>query len=47
MVLPDVASRVLTRELIYTGITRAKENFSLIEPSAGVFSLAIKASCVG
>ncbi len=31
LVLPDRASPVLTRELIYTGITRAKSWFSLVE----------------
>lgn len=28
-ILPDVSARVLTRELIYTGITRAKENVEI------------------
>ncbi len=46
LVLPDTMSRVLTRELIYTGITRAKENFSLIETKAGIFTEALKVSCV-
>lgn len=30
LVLPDTLSPVLTRELVYTGITRAKQHFSLI-----------------
>ena len=46
LVLPDSMSRVLTRELIYTGITRAKENFSLLETKSGILTQAIKASCV-
>jgi exodeoxyribonuclease V alpha subunit len=46
LVLPETLNRVLTRELIYTGITRSKENFSLIETQAGVFTEAIKVSCV-
>jgi exodeoxyribonuclease V alpha subunit len=46
LVLPEVQSRILTRELIYTGITRAKENFTLVETSAKIFTQAIKATCV-
>ena len=46
LVLPETLNRVLTRELIYTGLTRSKENFSLIETQAGVFTEAIKVSCV-
>jgi exodeoxyribonuclease V alpha subunit len=41
LVLPENISPVLTRELIYTGITRAKEHFSLLESSDGVFAKAI------
>lgn len=41
MVLPAEASPVITRELIYTGITRAKQNFSLLTPVSGVLSHAI------
>jgi len=41
MVLPENISPVLTRELIYTGITRAKQHFSLLESSDGVFAKAI------
>jgi exodeoxyribonuclease V alpha subunit len=29
LVLPDRMSRVLTRELVYTGITRARHRFTL------------------
>ena len=45
LVLPETQSPVITRELIYTGITRAKENFTLLESSAGVFEQAILATC--
>ena len=41
MVLPAEASPVITRELIYTGITRAKQNFSLLTPASTVLSHAI------
>ena len=47
LVLPETSNPVLTRELIYTGITRAKENFTLIESCEGVFNQAILASCQG
>ena len=30
LVLPDEASRVLTRELVYTGVTRARQAFTLV-----------------
>jgi len=45
LVLPENRSPVITRELIYTGITRAKENFTLLESSDDVFNQAILASC--
>jgi exodeoxyribonuclease V alpha subunit len=41
-VLPEVRSPVLTRELIYTGITRAREYFSLLETRPMVFAQAIE-----
>ncbi|MDD5479167.1 exodeoxyribonuclease V subunit alpha [Rhodoferax sp.] len=40
LVLPDVASPVLTRELLYTGITRAKQRLTLVVPQAGVLRQA-------
>ncbi|MBL1263296.1 exodeoxyribonuclease V subunit alpha [Candidatus Methylomicrobium oryzae] len=43
LALPEAQSPVLTRELIYTGITRAKENFTLLESREGVFDQAVKA----
>jgi exodeoxyribonuclease V alpha subunit len=45
LVLPDQISQVLTRELIYTGITRAKLDFTLLESQAGVLGQAVVASC--
>ena len=41
LVLPDALNPVLTKELLYTGITRAKKWFSLVEASAGVFEEAV------
>jgi len=45
MVLPETRSQVLTRELVYTGITRAKENFTLLESHANIFNQAVLATC--
>ena len=42
LVLPDALNPVLTKELVYTGITRAKHCFSLVEPRAGVFEEAVE-----
>ena len=42
LVLPEALNPVLTKELIYTGITRAKHWFSLIEPRKGVFEEAVQ-----
>ncbi|MBS3804182.1 MAG: exodeoxyribonuclease V subunit alpha [Oleiphilaceae bacterium] len=41
LVLPDRLNPVLTRELIYTGITRARHWFSLLTPEEGLFEEAI------
>ncbi len=41
LILPETKSPVLTRELIYTGITRAKTCFTLVESDADVFNEAI------
>jgi exodeoxyribonuclease V alpha subunit len=41
LVLPEVRSPVLTRELIYTGITRTREYFSLLESRPNVLAQAI------
>ncbi len=45
LILPETRSPVLTRELVYTAITRAKENFTLLESRAQVFKQAILTSC--
>ncbi|CAN5484724.1 exodeoxyribonuclease V subunit alpha [soil metagenome] len=41
LALPEDAPRVLTRELIYTGITRARTAFTLVTPKAEAFALAL------
>lgn len=41
LVLPKEPSRVLTRELVYTGITRARENFTLVAGRSPAFAEAI------
>lgn len=40
LVLPDRIAPVLTRELLYTGITRAKKSLTLVVPQAGVLRQA-------
>ena len=45
LVLPDQISPVLTRELIYTAITRAKLDFTLLESQSGILEHAVGASC--
>lgn len=42
LILPDSLNPVLTKELIYTGITRARHWFSLIENRAGIFEQAVQ-----
>ena len=41
LVLPDARSPVLTKELVYTAITRASQHFSLVEARDGVFEQAV------
>ena len=41
LVLPSGGSKMLTRELVYTGITRARERFTLVEGQAGLLYQAI------
>jgi exodeoxyribonuclease V alpha subunit len=41
LVLPPGGAEVLTRELVYTGITRAREQFTLVEAEAGLLEAAI------
>ena len=42
LVMPDAVSPVLTRELVYTAVTRAREHFTLLAASAEVFSQAVE-----
>jgi exodeoxyribonuclease V alpha subunit len=42
LVLPPRSNPVLTRELVYTGITRARRAFTLVAPDAGVLAGAIQ-----
>ena len=41
LVLPDRAVTVLTRELLYTGMKRAKARLTLVVPDASVLSWAV------
>jgi len=41
LVMPDKASAVLTRELVYTAITRAAERFSLVCPDPDLLDQAV------
>ncbi len=41
LILPDSLNPVLTKELVYTGITRARHWFSLVESRAGIFEQAV------
>ncbi len=41
MVLPDTMSPVLTRELVYTGITRARSWFTLASPPGNLLGAAV------
>jgi exodeoxyribonuclease V alpha subunit len=36
LLLPDQAGSLLTRELLYTGITRARNHFTLVAPLSGI-----------
>ena len=42
LVLPDQYNRALTRELVYTGLTRARQRFTLVAPSPEVFTRAVE-----
>lgn len=42
LLLPDQLNPVLSKELLYTAITRAKQRFTLIESNTSVFNEAIK-----
>jgi exodeoxyribonuclease V alpha subunit len=41
LVLPERIKPVLTRELLYTGITRAKSQLTLVVPQSGVLRQAV------
>ena len=41
LVLPPGGAKVLTRELVYTGITRSRDRFTLIEAEAGLLEAAV------
>lgn len=41
LILPEALNPVLTKELLYTGITRASQHFTLLEPGRNVFEQAI------
>ena len=41
VVLPEGGGEILTRELVYTGVTRAREFLSLVEPRPGLLGQAI------
>ncbi len=42
LILPDTMSPVLTRELVYTGITRARSFFTMAGPSTEILACAAK-----
>ncbi len=42
LIVPDKVNAVLTKELLYTGITRSKKRFTLIAPEAKVLETALK-----
>ncbi|MDY0374814.1 MAG: exodeoxyribonuclease V subunit alpha [Desulfobacterium sp.] len=42
LVLPHAISPVLTRELLYTGITRAKSWFTLVNPNESILATAVQ-----
>jgi exodeoxyribonuclease V alpha subunit len=41
LVLPAVGAGILSRELIYTGVTRARTQFTLVEAEAGLLEAAV------
>ncbi|MEI7994558.1 MAG: exodeoxyribonuclease V subunit alpha [Methylococcaceae bacterium] len=45
LILPETRSQVLSRELVYTAITRAKENFTLLESRSDIFNQSILSTC--
>ena len=41
LILPDRINPVLTKELLYTGITRARDKFTLVEGQVGIFKASV------
>src|SRR5699024_9090123 len=41
LVLPDVSTPVLTKELLYTGVTRARHRLTMVTPDQQVLRRAI------
>ncbi len=41
LLLPPTINRILTRELVYTGITRARDWLTLVEAKRGVLNEAV------
>ncbi|MCP1367394.1 ATP-binding domain-containing protein, partial [Halomonas sp. BBD48] len=41
LILPDAPNPILTRELVYTGVTRAKDWFTLAESGRGILDEAV------
>ncbi|GGY12848.1 hypothetical protein GCM10007160_43840 [Litchfieldella qijiaojingensis] len=42
LLLPDAPNPILTRELVYTGITRARHWFTLMESGRGILQEAVQ-----
>lgn len=42
LILPDRINPVLTKELLYTGITRAKNKLTLVESQVGIFNASVQ-----
>ena len=42
LILPDRLNPVLSKELLYTGITRARNKFTLIESHPGIFAASVR-----
>ncbi len=42
LILPDRLNPVLSKELLYTGITRARNKFTLIESQPGIFAASVR-----
>ena len=47
LLLPPTLNPILTRELVYTGITRAREWLTVVEAKRGVLSEVVRVSGAG